>query len=109
MKVLFVCSRNQWRSPTAEHVWRRLDGVEVRSAGVSPQARRQVRDTDLIWADVVFVMETRHKKQLAAQFPDLCAVRRIEVLDIPDDYAFMDPELVAMFEALADAVLGRPI
>ncbi len=109
MKVLFVCSRNQWRSPTAERVWRRLDGVDVRSAGVSPQARRPVREADIVWADVIFVMETKHKKQLAAQFPDLCAARRIEVLDIPDDYGFMDPELVTMFEALADAVLDRPV
>jgi predicted protein tyrosine phosphatase len=108
LKVLFVCSRNQWRSPTAERVWRRLPGVEVRSAGVSGEARRVVRAEDIAWADRVFVMEATHKKRLAALFPERCATARIEVLEVPDDYRFMDPELVAIFEDLAVHVLGDP-
>jgi protein-tyrosine-phosphatase len=37
-KVLFVCSRNQWRSPTAERVFATRPGLEVRSAGVDKSA-----------------------------------------------------------------------
>ena len=42
LNVLFVCSRNQWRSPTAEQVWRRHPRVNARSAGTSGSARRVV-------------------------------------------------------------------
>lgn len=47
-------------------------------------------------------------KRLAALFPECCAKARIEVLEIPDDYLFMDPELVAKFEDLAVHVQGDP-
>jgi predicted protein tyrosine phosphatase len=101
MNVLFVCSRNQWRSPTAEQVWRRIAGVNVRSAGTSPKAKRPVNVADLQWADVIFVMEPKHKQRLQADFRQCLNGKRIEVLDIPDDYQFMDPELVEIFEILA--------
>ncbi len=106
MNVLFVCSRNQWRSPTAEAVWRRLPGVQVRSAGTSPKARRRVTRHDLLWADLVFVMETKHRRQLIEAFAEVARQACIEVLDIPDDFQFMDPDLVTVFEDLADARLG---
>jgi predicted protein tyrosine phosphatase len=101
MNVLFVCSRNQWRSPTAEQVWRRITGVNVRSAGTSPKAKRSVSAADLQWADVIFVMEPKHKQRLQADFRQCLSGKRVEVLGIPDDYQFMDPELVEIFEELA--------
>ena len=51
--VLFVCSRNQWRSPTAERVFRRDPRVNTRSAGTSPNARHPVNESDLRWADLI--------------------------------------------------------
>ncbi|HEY5757541.1 MAG TPA: hypothetical protein VIU34_17050, partial [Steroidobacter sp.] len=51
VNVLFVCSRNQWRSPTAEKVFARYPGVSVRSAGTSPNARRHISVEDVRWAD----------------------------------------------------------
>lgn len=101
MNLLFICSRNQWRSPTAEQVWRRHPGVAVRSAGTSPNARRTVSAEDIAWADIVFVMEQKHKARLGALFPELVRHKRLVVLDIPDEYRAMDPELVEM---LRDAV-----
>lgn len=93
MKLLFVCSRNQWRSPTAERIFRRWPGLSVRSAGTSPRARRTVRHEDLLWADLILVMEEKHRSRLRAQFPR--AVQgKIETLDIPDDFRADDPELV---------------
>jgi len=94
--VLFVCSRNLWRSPTAERVWRDHPGLLVRSAGTSASARRRVSDADLRWADLVLVMEDKHRARLRADFPGVRAP--IEVLDIPDLYPFMDPELVRLLE-----------
>lgn len=95
-RLLFLCSRNQWRSPTAEAVYQNDPRVEARSAGVSAAARRRVTEKLLLWADYVLVMEHEHKQRLREQFPDLFHDLRIDVLDIPDDYPFMDPELVAL-------------
>lgn len=105
MNLLFICSRNQWRSPTAERVWRNMSGMKVRSAGTSPKAKRTVSATDLQWADQIFVMENRHKKQLLQQFQVEMQFCSIHVLDIPDDYGFMDPILVELVESGVQAVL----
>ena len=88
--VLFVCSRNQWRSPTAETVWRKQPGLSVRSAGTSPKARRTVSASDIQWADVVIVMEHKHKSRLMADFNRLLTHKPLHVLDIPDEYRYMD-------------------
>ncbi len=92
--VLFICSRNQWRSPTAEQVWRRHPLLSVRSAGTSPNARRRVSADDIAWASVIMVMEEKHKSRLKAEFSRALEGRVIHVLDIPDEYRYMDPELV---------------
>ncbi|MBL9174848.1 MAG: hypothetical protein JNL10_15025, partial [Verrucomicrobiales bacterium] len=57
LRVLFVCSMNQWRSPTAEALYRNDARLEVRSAGVRIGARRRITQEDLEWADWIFVME----------------------------------------------------
>lgn len=98
MNILFICSRNQWRSPTAETVFRRYPGVNVRSAGTSPNARRTVSEADIRWADKIFVMEQKHKNRLKAVFPRALQHKPLAVLDIPDDYGYMDAELVALLE-----------
>lgn len=104
-RLLFLCSRNQWRSPTAEEVYRGDPRVEVRSAGVSPSAKRRVTESLLRWADLVLVMEHKHKERLRAQFPTLLRELRVAVLDIADDYQFMDPQLVTLIRARVEPLL----
>jgi predicted protein tyrosine phosphatase len=104
--VLFICSRNQWRSPTAEHLWRRHPQLSVRSAGTSPNARRRVSADDIAWSTVIMVMEEKHKSRLKAEFSRALEGRAIHVLDIPDDYKYMDPELVEQLESSVGALLG---
>ncbi len=99
MKLLFICSRNQWRSPTAEAVFRKWPGLETRSAGTAASARTRVSEKVLRWADLVFVMEKRHKQFIQEQFPDCARDLHMIVLDIPDEYGYLDPELVAELEA----------
>ena len=106
LNILFVCSRNQWRSPTAEQVWRRHPRLNVRSAGTSPSARHPVSLQDLQWADVVFAMEEKHKQRLLAQYRQAMGGKTIYVLDIPDNYRYMDPELVEELERSVAALLG---
>lgn len=97
--LLFICSRNQWRSPTGEAIWRNSDGYNTRSAGISPKARKTVGPADIRWADVIFVMEDKHKRKLKADFSRLLEYKTLHVLDIPDDYQFMDPELIEELKA----------
>ena len=108
LKLLFVCSRNQWRSPTAEQIWRKRPGVQARSGGTSPNARHTVSVDDVLWADVIFVMEQKHKSRLAAEFTGLLAGKPVHVLDIPDEYKYMDPELVEMLEQSVASILYLP-
>jgi predicted protein tyrosine phosphatase len=107
--VLFVCSKNQWRSPTAEAVWRKHPSLSVRSAGTSSSARHQVSIDDVRWADVVFVMEEKHKSRLLADFTTAIEGKTIYVLDIPDEYKYMDPELVEELRESVAALLGLDI
>lgn len=92
LRVLFVCAMNKQRSVTAERLYRKDARLEVRSAGVRADAKRRVGAKDLRWADVVFVMETEHKAWILTRFEEL-ELPRIEVLDIPDQYECMDPDL----------------
>ncbi|MGN7979100.1 low molecular weight protein tyrosine phosphatase family protein [Microbacterium sp. 22195] len=94
MRVLFVCSRNRLRSPTAEQVFRTWPGIEVASAGLKPDADEVLGPEDLEWADLVLVMENKHKRELSRRFMRHLDHVRVAVLGIPDDYDFMDPDLV---------------
>lgn len=105
MRLLFLCSRNQWRSPTAEKVYQNDPRVEARSAGISTSARCRVSEALLRWADRVMVMEYAHKQRLRELFPKLMDELRVDVLDIPDDYAFMHPELVALIRERVEPLL----
>lgn len=106
MRLLFLCSRNQWRSPTAEKVYQDDPRVEARSAGVSASARSRVSEKLLRWADVVIVMEHAHKQRLREMFPELVRDVRVEVIDIPDDYPYMDAELMALIRERVEPLLG---
>ncbi|MCF7514600.1 phosphotyrosine protein phosphatase [Pseudoalteromonas sp. L23] len=103
--VLFICSRNQWRSPTAERIWKNDPGISVRSAGTSPRARRSVNASDIEWADTILVMEEKHKSRLRAQYANLLRYKNVQVLDIPDEYQFMDDELVTLLHDSVASIL----
>ena len=95
--VLFVCGRNQWRSPTAARVYANDQRIEVRSAGVSPKSRHSLTRQDIEWADLILVMEQEHKVRIRETFRDL-VLPAVESLDIPDDYGFMDGELIRLIQ-----------
>lgn len=98
MNLLFVCSRNQWRSRTAEALFRHHPAHQVRSAGTEPEARIRVSEKLVDWAELVFVMEKRHRSRLREAFPAAMQGKQVVILEIPDDYEYMDPELVQMLE-----------
>ena len=94
MKILFICSRNRLRSLTAETVFNGSGGHEVRSAGTEAGARIRVTAGHVGWADLIFVMEKRHLHRVQAKFGDTLIGKQIVCLNIPDDYQYMDEELI---------------
>lgn len=106
MNVLFICSRNQWRSPTAEQVFRRYPGLNVRSAGTSRNAKKTVTAEWLQWADVFCVMEQKHKNRLMADYRRIIDNKPLHVLEIPDDYRYMAPELITLLEDIVPSILN---
>lgn len=111
LNILFVCSKNQWRSPTAEKVFSQVEGVKTRSAGTSRSARHQISVNDIRWADLIVVMEDKHARRLKADFRQEVSYKPVHVLDIPDNYPFMDEELIELLKSavtpLIEAELGR--
>lgn len=106
--VLFVCSANRLRSPTAEQVFSTWPGIETDSAGISNDADVPLSTEQVEWADIIFVMEKTHRNKLNRKFRSSLNGKRVICLDIPDDYELMDPVLVRMLETRAGRFLSRP-
>lgn len=94
MKILFVCSRNKWRSATAETIYKNHSEHQVRSAGTEPSARIKLNAKHVIWADLIFVMEKKHKRRIEEKFSEEIVDKKIVIMDIPDEYQYMDKELI---------------
>jgi len=108
IRALFLCTHNRLRSPTAEHVFSTWPGVETDSAGLGADADIPVSPEQLLWADIIFVMEKTHRSKLSAKFRRHLNGKRIVCLDIPDNYSYLQPELIELLEAKAGRFLGRP-
>jgi predicted protein tyrosine phosphatase len=110
VNLLFVCGRNRLRSPTAEAVFSGYESVEALSAGVNPDAVNPISADLIEWADLVFAMEQAHRRKLQKRFGSLLPKKQIVVLNIPDKFGFMDPELVRILEERVTPHLrtGRP-
>lgn len=105
LNILFVCSRNEWRSPTAEEVYKNTYGLRVRSAGTEPSARIKLNVKIISWADVIFVMEKKHKQRIQEKFGNELHDKEIIILEIPDEYQFMDVELIEEIKTKVDSFL----
>ncbi|MCP5536524.1 MAG: protein tyrosine phosphatase [Akkermansiaceae bacterium] len=105
LRVLFVCARNQWRSPTAAAVYRNDPRMSVLSAGLSRQSPCPLSVKHLAWADVVMVMEKTHATRIRDLYRDNCELPEIISLDIPDDYLFMDKTLVELLKESVEELL----
>jgi len=96
-KILFVCTGNMDRSPTAEDLLEGREEFEAMSAGTSMYARRRNSESLLGWADQIFVMEIEHEAAILHLMPDV--EKKIIVLDLPNNCLRNDPELVRMLKA----------
>ena len=71
----------------------------MQSAGLNNDAVVPVGGEQLEWADVILVMEEVHRNRLNRKFREYLGGKRIVVLGIPDDFAYMDPELIEILRA----------
>ncbi len=94
--ILFVCSQNRLRSPTAEQVFSSRPDLEVTSAGTNNDAENPLTSELVNWADVIVVMEKTHRSKIQKRFRSLLNGKRVICLDIPDEFEFMDPALVQL-------------
>ncbi len=104
VKLLFVCSLNRWRSPTAEDLYRGFPGHEARSAGTEAGARIRVTAGLIGWADWIFCMERAHVDKLRARFPEELSGKRVVCLRITDEHPYGHPELI---ESIKVALSGH--
>jgi predicted protein tyrosine phosphatase len=105
--LLFVCSQNKLRSPTAEQVFSSLPNFEVASAGLNQDAETPLTPELVAWADIIFVMEKIHRSKLTAAFASQLNGQRIICLDIPDRFKFMDPALVRILKQKVPKFIGQ--
>lgn len=104
-KILFICSRNKKRSPTAEDLYSEFPNLETRSAGLEKNAEYVLSSDDLEWADLVFVMEKNHLKNLEKKFAQFIQNKRVICLNIPDRFGYGDEELIQILRKKADPFL----
>lgn len=97
--ILFVCSQNRLRSPTAEQIFADHPAIETSSAGTNHDAENPLTGELIEWADLIFAMERAHRSKVQKRFRSSLNGKQVIVLDIPDDYAFMDPKLIALLKA----------
>ncbi|MEK6324075.1 MAG: phosphotyrosine protein phosphatase [Acidobacteriota bacterium] len=98
LKILFVCDANRLRSPTAESIFSGYPGIEAKSAGIGKEAGVPIATELLEWADLIFVMEKRHRNIIQSRFKEIYRRKRIICLYIPDEFEFMDPDLIQLLE-----------
>jgi predicted protein tyrosine phosphatase len=98
-RLLFICTQNRLRSPTAEHVFASWPDIATDSAGLGNDADVPLSPEQIAWADVIFVMEKVHRNRLGQRFRRHLNGKRVICLDIPDEYEYMQPELVRLLEA----------
>ena len=98
-KVVFICSQNKLRSPTAEAIYKTTPGLDVISRGTDASANEPLTAEAIEWADMLVVMEKHHRNKIQKKFKAAASGKRLIVLDIPDEYEFMDPVLVNLIKA----------
>jgi len=96
LNLLFVCSENRLRSPTAEEVFSQYTDVSAIGCGTNADAETPLSGDLIEWADIVFVMEKIHKSKVTKKYSALLKSKRLICLAIADNYQRMQPELVQL-------------
>ena len=92
INVLFICTANMERSPTAENVFSDVKDWSVKSAGTDPYAINTITSELIKWADKIIVMQNKHLEHILKIDPD-CYVKT-HVLGIENRYHRCSGELI---------------
>lgn len=107
-RVLFLCKYNRSRSATAERLFCKRPDLDVRSAGTNEDALVRVNHRMLDWADVIFTMDPTQQRTLQRMFPSHPGLKKLVCLEILDDFAFLQPELVKLLKERVTPHLAHP-
>jgi predicted protein tyrosine phosphatase len=107
IKVLFVCTVNRMRSATAHKIFETDERFDVKSAGTDKTANTVLTREILSWADTIVVMEKTHRNIIQKKFRDIYNLKRITCLYIPDDYDYMQPELISVLRDRVEHVYSQ--
>ena len=99
IRALFICTQNRLRSPTAEQIFSTWSNVETDSAGLGHDANVPLSGEQITWATVIFVMEKTHRNKLSKKFKSYLNGKRVICLDMPDEFEYMQPELIRLLTA----------
>lgn len=95
------------RSATAHKIFEADTRFEVNSAGTDNSANTVLTKELLTWADTTIVMEKHHRNFIRQKFPDIYSKKKIVCLYIPDEYDFMQPELIEVLKYKFEDVYKR--
>ncbi len=95
------------RSATAHSIYSNDDRFSVLSAGTDKTANVVLTEEHLAWADAVIVMEKHHRNFIQSNFTNFYTIKKIVCLYIPDEYDYMQPELVVTLQRNFESVYGR--
>jgi predicted protein tyrosine phosphatase len=107
LKILFVCTVNRMRSATAHKTYENDPRFEVKSAGTDPRANTVISPDLLNWADSIIVMEKHHRNFIRQKFPDIYINKKIVCLYIPDEYDYLQKELIYIIKNKFENVYKR--
>jgi predicted protein tyrosine phosphatase len=107
LKILFVCTVNRMRSATAHKTYENDPRFEVKSAGTDPRANTVISPDLLNWADSIIVMEKHHRNFIRQKFPDIYMNKKIVCLYIPDEYDYLQKELIYIIKNKFENVYKR--
>jgi Predicted protein tyrosine phosphatase len=96
-KILVVCGKNKRRSRTAEYIFKNDSRFLLRTAGLSPKSEIQISERSISWANLILVMEKGHKNKISNLYRNI-ELPRIEVLDIEDNYEYLEEELIELLK-----------
>ncbi len=96
--MLFVCEKNGPRSKTAEVLFFENMDINPKSAGLTPDSEQRLSHPRIRWADIVFVMDQPEADAVRAKFAKSLADKPLVVLDIPDDFIYLQQPLVALLQ-----------
>jgi len=90
------------RSATANTIFECDDRFEVKSAGTDKSAAIPLTKELLTWANTILVMERTHRNFIRSHYPEIYDSKKIVCMYIPDDYDFMQPELISILKDRID-------